>query len=133
MATNLYYFKGTGNSLKMTKDISKNMGNCEYKSIPKMLGKKDTIQGTEVVGLIFPEYYFGVPQIVMKLIEKINFRKNKLHFCCCDFWKRIDWWCDFSNKKGSRPKAKSTFGRILHQNGRQLCIVDMGCDKGKQA
>ena len=70
----VFYFSGTGNSLKVAKEISKELGNCEIISMSKTFNfskKYDTI------GFIYPNYFWGLPKKVIEFIENINLENNK--------------------------------------------------------
>lgn len=70
MKTTLYYFSGTGNSLKVAKDIADKMGDTEIISIPDIIDN-DIIPSTNRIGFIFPVYAYGLPLIVAKFIKKL--------------------------------------------------------------
>ena len=89
MKTTLYYFTGTGNSLKVAKDISRNLGDSECVSIPKALEQNEKIEAPEVVGIVCPKYYFGLPEIVLQFIDKVNLDKTKYIFAVVTFAKGL--------------------------------------------
>lgn len=67
----IYYFTGTGNSLKVAKDIASRL---EDTTLIKIC--KDTINPTgeiksKKVGIVFPVYYYGLPVIVKKFVESL--------------------------------------------------------------
>lgn len=70
----LYCFTGTGNSLKVAKDIKDSIGECEIKSIKA--GKSDYPEKYKRIGFIFPTYYFGLPTQVRKFLENLNIENN---------------------------------------------------------
>lgn len=68
----IYYFTGTGNSLKAAKDIADNLNNTKIISIAKNFGQA-TIKGNpDTVGFVFPVYYCGLPQIVLEFITQLD-------------------------------------------------------------
>ena len=70
----VFYFSGTGNSLKVAKDISRDIGNCEIVSMSRNFNitkKYDTI------GFVYPNYYWGLPKKVIEFIENIDLTNNK--------------------------------------------------------
>jgi len=71
----VFYFSGTGNSLKVAKDAAKEMQNCEIKSMSK--NKNHYLQaGYETIGFVFPTYFRGEPNIVHKFISSLNLKSN---------------------------------------------------------
>ncbi len=71
MKTTIYFFTGTGNSLKIAKDLAEKLGDCQLISIAKALQQDQIVATSEKVGFIFPLYYWGLPRIVYDFIEKI--------------------------------------------------------------
>lgn len=72
MAKNiLFYFSGTGNSLKVARDLAKEMGDTDIVSIPKAINR-DLNLSAERIGIIYPVYFFGMPIIVEEFVKKIN-------------------------------------------------------------
>ena len=70
----LYYFSATGNSLQLAKDYASNL-NAELVNITSILNKsldKEIIETeANVIGFIFPVYFFGLPKIVCSFLEKL--------------------------------------------------------------
>jgi len=76
MESVIYYFSGTGNSLKVAKDIAARLENTTLIKICK-----DNIllsEGTKFkkVGIIFPVYYYGLPVMVKKFAENLVLNSN---------------------------------------------------------
>ena len=80
MKATIYYFTGTGNSLKAAKEIAEKIENCEL--IPMAaLTKEDIIKpDAEKVGFVFPLYWYGLPGIVRDFIEKTELSKTSYIF-----------------------------------------------------
>ena len=70
----VFYFSGTGNCLKIAKDISKEIGNYEIVSMAKSF---DFSKQYDSIGFIYPTYFWGLPKKVIEFIEKINLENNK--------------------------------------------------------
>lgn len=72
----IYYFTGTGNSLKVAKDIASRLENTTLVKICK-----DSVYSTEAlkfkkVGIVFPVYYYGLPVMVKKFVENLLLDSN---------------------------------------------------------
>jgi ferredoxin len=65
----LYYLTGTGNSLKIAKDLQASLGDCSLHSMPKSAA---SIEG-DTVGLVFPVYFARPPVFVQEFIERAVF------------------------------------------------------------
>ena len=76
LSTTIYYFSGTGNSLKVTKDIAKKLRNTDIVSIPNVNDKKEIIITSDCIGLVFPVYAYGMPLIVSRFIKKLTITGN---------------------------------------------------------
>lgn len=70
--TRLYYHTGTGNSLKIAKDIGSKLGDHELISIARLLKGNTVIEG-DIVGFIFPIYFARPPVILQEFIENAKF------------------------------------------------------------
>jgi len=79
MATTIYYFTGTGNSLKIARDIAEKV-DAELIPIAKIWQQESIASNTKKVGFIHPLYFWGLPDIVFKFIDKINLDKSNYVF-----------------------------------------------------
>lgn len=68
----IYYFSGTGNSLKVAKDVARLMGDTEVRRIERDALKGATSEGFDTVGIVFPVYYYGLPKMVEEFLEELQ-------------------------------------------------------------
>jgi len=80
MKTTIYYFTGTGNSLKIAKSLSEKLDKCELIPIAKVWEDDHLASSTEKVGFVFPLYYAGLPKIVYDFLNKIELGKSNYFF-----------------------------------------------------
>ena len=80
MRTTLYYFSGTGNSLKTAMDLAARLQDTELIPMAKVWQQDHIVTDTENIGFIFPLYFFGLPDIVSKFIKKIELEKASYIF-----------------------------------------------------
>jgi len=80
MRTTIFYFTGTGNSLKVARDLAQKFEVCELIPIAKVWQIENLESTSEKIGFIFPLYYSGLPKIVYDFINKINLSKSKYFF-----------------------------------------------------
>ena len=80
MNATIFYFTGTGNSLKVAKDIAAILPDAELVQISKknMPGTGTVYSGT--VGIVFPVYYFGLPHMVRAFARGLQVEKNTYVF-----------------------------------------------------
>ncbi|MBN2144577.1 MAG: EFR1 family ferrodoxin [Candidatus Aureabacteria bacterium] len=82
MSNILYYFSGTGNSLKVAKDLSAELGETELVPITNVI-KEDITAPAERVGIVFPVYCWGVPRIIRDFIERLKPAEPCYFFSVC--------------------------------------------------
>jgi ferredoxin/flavodoxin len=79
MTSIIYYFSGTGNSLIVAKDIAEKI-NAKLIPIPSLMSKKRVIIKENKIGIVFPVYHSGLPNIIKKFVDKINDLNGKYIF-----------------------------------------------------
>jgi len=71
MKTTIYYFSGTGNSLKVAKDIASGLKDAEIIQICRNnIGFNNT--DSKKIGFVFPVYFSGMPFLVKEFIRKVK-------------------------------------------------------------
>jgi len=84
VATVIYYFSATGNSLTVAKDITQTLSQAELIPMTKVLGSDQKTEH-DVVGFVFPVYMFGLPLIVVDLLKKIKIKPGAYVFSVATF------------------------------------------------
>jgi ferredoxin/flavodoxin len=75
----IYFFTGTGNSLKVAKDIAATLADCEIVAI--CTGADiDVPDGYERIGFVFPVYFFGLPDMVADFLHRIKLSKESAKY-----------------------------------------------------
>ncbi|GHV94248.1 iron-sulfur protein [Spirochaetia bacterium] len=74
MESVVFYFSGTGNSLKVAKTISRELENCEIVSMAKPFA---LTKQYDSIGFVYPTYFWGLPKKVIEFIENINLDNNR--------------------------------------------------------
>ena len=73
----IFYFSGTGNSLKVAKDIASDIQDCELIS----MGNPHKLSGTyERIGVVYPVYVVGMPVVVERFVKALDFSLNENSF-----------------------------------------------------
>lgn len=90
MKTTIYYFSGTGNSLKVAKDIAADLPpDTELIQICEdNMNINNTISST--IGIIFPVYYSGIPHLVRNFIKQIDIPSKTYVFTVVTFGRSSD-------------------------------------------
>jgi hypothetical protein len=69
----IFYFTGTGNSLKVAKDIAAELGGAELVQIAhRNRGLAGGTVHTGTVGFVFPVYYAGLPHMVAEFAQALT-------------------------------------------------------------
>ena len=84
MGTTIYYFTGTGNCLKVARDLAAELGDAEVISIAKAINK-EIGSPAERIGIIYPVYMFGMPLIVNQFIDKLKNGKDRYIFAIATY------------------------------------------------
>ena len=75
MKSRIYFFTGTGNSLKAAKEIAAALPDCELVAIRK--GMDSAIPADcQRIGFVFPVYFWGSPAMVANFIKNADFSKQ---------------------------------------------------------
>jgi ferredoxin/flavodoxin len=68
----IYFFSATGNSLKVAKDIGKEIENTTLIKICKDTVLKEGYKNYKKVGIVFPVYYYGLPLMVKEFVKGLK-------------------------------------------------------------
>jgi ferredoxin/flavodoxin len=85
MHTTIYYFTGTGNSLKIARDLSEKINDSSLVQINKKLMDSGIRQTPGKVGIVFPVYADGLPLIVERFVNDLKVDKNAYVFAIANF------------------------------------------------
>lgn len=83
MRTEIFYFSGTGNTLALTKKLGAKLGNTKISSIAELYGQPIKIE-TQIIGIAFPAYAFGLPRIVQGFVKWLEIPENVYIFALCN-------------------------------------------------
>lgn len=70
----IFYFSGTGNSFHVAKKIGLGIYHCELINISYQTNIE--ISGENIIGIVFPVYYFGLPKVVEDFLNNIDFKRH---------------------------------------------------------
>jgi len=85
MSNTIFYFTGTGNSLKVAKDIAAEIDGTNIISMAANIGKVADFSPQGAVGFIFPVYYCGLPQLVQEFISCIDLSSASYIYIACTY------------------------------------------------
>lgn len=70
----IFYFSGTGNSEFVAKTMALGIKECELVDMTKYEQKDEIV--ADIIGFVFPVYFWGVPNIVHTFISNLNIKKT---------------------------------------------------------
>lgn len=85
MRTLIYYFTGTGNSLYIAQQLEKQLENCQIRSMSREPPTQPVGGPDENIGFVFPVYYWGMPMIVKRFVEKLDISKGAYIFAIVNY------------------------------------------------
>ncbi|WP_110955815.1 EFR1 family ferrodoxin [Anaerosinus massiliensis] len=84
MHTTIYYFTGTGNSLKIAKDLQTNLTDAKIVRIHKNTDHNDALNADRI-GFIFPVYFRGLPHMLKRFVETMPVHKDIYYFAIASY------------------------------------------------
>jgi ferredoxin/flavodoxin len=79
MKTNIFYFSGTGNCLKLARDLAAELGETEVTPVAGAV-KGNIDISCDRIGLVFPVYAFNPPLIILDFINSLQAPPEKYIF-----------------------------------------------------
>jgi ferredoxin len=67
----IYYFTGTGNSLKVARDLAKELGSTHLVPIASLMDKETVHVSADQAGIVCPVYMWGLPLIVVHFVSSL--------------------------------------------------------------
>ncbi len=72
MSATIYYFTGTGNSLHVARTIAGQLEDCRVVNMARPDDLKKTDIKGDVIGVVFPVYYWNMPTIVQEFVKRLE-------------------------------------------------------------
>ncbi len=86
MRTSIYYFTSTGNSLKIARDLARELGDgTDLTFIPDVIKKDEISTDADRVGIVYPVYMFGEPLIVSEFMGKLALKDDAYVFAVTNY------------------------------------------------
>jgi ferredoxin len=107
MNAKIFYFSGTGNSLFISKEISRMIDDCVLVPIARTMNEKKVVINEETIGIIYPVYCQTIPGNVKKFVRKLEFKSNPYIF-------------GVATNNGAPGRANEDLDRMLRKKGGRL-------------
>ncbi len=85
MKTAICYFTGTGNSLFVAERLAENLKDATLFNIAELRGDSSPLKEYGVIGLVFPVYFYGLPNIVRRFAASFSFDGIKYVFAVATY------------------------------------------------
>lgn len=85
METIIYYFTGTGNSLKVAKDVREHLKEGRLVKICRDNMSMAEENTSDKVGIVYPVYFGGIPLIVKEFLEALKLEKHSYFFAIATY------------------------------------------------
>ena len=85
MKAEIYFFSGTGNSHYIAKTLVSSLENAKLKHIGSLDLNKEVYTDADIVGVVFPVYFYDAPDIIKRFLEKLSIEPTAylfLYECC---------------------------------------------------
>ncbi len=109
MSNTIFYFTGTGNSLKIAKDIAGYLPDFNVIAMAKCISNIHELKPEGAVGFVFPVYYCGMPQIVRDFLNRLDLSNVNYIFLAAAY-----------AKAGGAGGCISQANHILEKRGKRL-------------
>ena len=105
----MFYFTGTGNSLKVTKDIAAGVEGAKLMSMASNIKKASDLAPQGAIGFVFPVYYCGLPQLVRAFISTVDLNRASYLYLVCTY-----------GATGGNAGCISQTKKLLREKGKRL-------------
>lgn len=128
----IFYFSGTGNSLKVAKDIAAAIEDCELIS----MGKSHKLSGPyERIGFVYPVYGGGMPGVVERFVKALDLSSNNNSYIfavCTSGSGSADGLTNISKIIGAKD-GKLSYGESIRCFSNYVGLYAMGSDADSKA
>ncbi len=78
MATTIYWFSGTGNSLAAAREVARRLGDARLE--PMARHREGTVSAEGAVGIVCPVYFYGLPLLVRDFLRRLDLSRAEYAF-----------------------------------------------------
>jgi len=98
MRTEIYYFSGTGNSLRVARELQRRITDSDLIPIVRCLSKEKVKTSSDKIGFVFPCFCLTIPIPLYDLLNKIDLSSAKYIFAICTHGGSFSQAFNFMNK-----------------------------------
>lgn len=121
MTKKIYYFTGTGNSMRAATKIAERLGHTE---IISMRTDPSTVPATDcdVIGFVYPVYHWTMPDAAVKFIEQLDINPNAYIFVIAMPSFIVGEACERLEKILEHKKAKLSYGEKVNSVANYMLV-----------
>lgn len=123
MKTDIYTFTGTGTALSISDQVGDSIGDTTVRLIPKLMENavaEELKADAPRVGFIFPNYFGGIPNIVLDFIRKLNMDEVKYVFAIVPAGGGSGFSLRYLKKELEQKGKKLNYGRYVMSIGNYI-------------
>lgn len=118
----IYYFSGTGNSLRVANVISEQFADCEIIPISQKINQNSIELKGETVGIIYPVYYDDVPEVVEHFLKKVEVHQETYLYAIATLGSKKSGSFETINRLTS---GQLSYGKHITMPSAQLRVYDV--------
>jgi NAD-dependent dihydropyrimidine dehydrogenase PreA subunit len=107
MAIEVFYFSGTGNSLRVAKELRNRIPEIELKPAAALWNREGLASRADAVGFVFPVYTMLPPFPIVRLLRRIDLASARYVF-------------SIATRSGSAERATRMVERLVGRKGKRL-------------
>lgn len=130
MTTKIFYFSGTGNTLKVAKDIGTAIGETKYIRISYDMDFNQT--ECDIVGIAYPVYCFGLPNIVAHFIDTATFSPTAYIFGLSTYGLLLTNSGNILRKNLKKRGYTLAAGFAVHMPGNAQMVYELAKDEKRK-
>ncbi|MCX7615242.1 MAG: EFR1 family ferrodoxin [Clostridiales bacterium] len=85
MKTAICYFSGTGNSLFVAERLAEHIPDSKIFNIAQLVRDNSPLNEYEKIGIVFPVYFYGLPNIIKRFVSAFSFEGIKYIFAVATY------------------------------------------------
>ena len=109
----IYYFTGTGNSLRVARVVAERMGGAELISM-RCDPKEVPANGCDAVGFVYPAYHWTAPDPVVRFVRELDLDPHTYLFAIATPSLMGGFACEVVEKLLAEKGAHLAYGAMVH-------------------
>lgn len=121
MEKRIYYFTGTGNSMRAATKIAERLGHTEIVSMRTDPSEVSAAE-CDVIGFVYPVYHWTMPEAAVKFVERLEINPNAYIFVVAMPSFILGEACEKLERILDRKGAKLSYGRMVNSVANYMIV-----------